>query len=107
MNPTNYIQISGRLTADVTSNENKTFARFSIAKNFEGATKKALFLNCVIFKKEFDDNKQTIPWDLLKKGQEILITGKLAPNNWTDKDGVEHKGIDIIVNKIRDTAEDE
>ena len=106
MNPNNYIQISGRLTADVTSNENKTFARFSIAKNFEGATKKALFLNCVIFKKEFDDNKQTIPWDLLKKGQEVLLTGKLHPNTWTDKDGAEHQDIEIVVNKIRDLAEE-
>ena len=106
MNPNNYIQISGRLTADVTSNENKTFARFSIAKNFEGATKKALFLNCVIFKKEFDDNQQVIPWDLLKKGQEVLLTGKLTPNTWTDKNGTEHQDIEIVVNKIRDLAEE-
>ena len=65
---------------------------------------KVIFL--IVFKKEFDDNEQIIPWDLLKKGQEVLITGKLAPNNWTDKDGVEHKGFDIIVNKIRDLAEE-
>ena len=45
-------------------------------------------------------------FQLLKKGQEVLITGKLAPNNWTDKEGVEHKGFDIIVNKIRDLAEE-
>ena len=64
MNPNNHIQISGRLTADLTSNENKTFARFSIAKNFLSSDK-----SCVIFKKEFDDNKQTVPWDLLMKGQ--------------------------------------
>lgn len=107
MNSGNYIQLSGRLTADVTPNEGMTFARFTLAKNFSKDNKQARFFRCVIFKKEFDDNKQTIPWDLLKKGQEILITGKLAPNNWTDKDGVEHKGIDIILNKIRDTAEDE
>ena len=106
MNPNNYIQISGRLTADVTPNENKTFARFNLAKNFVGADKKTIFLSCVIFKKEFDDNEQIIPWDLLKKGQEVLITGKLAPNNWTDKEGIEHKGFDIIVNKIRDLAEE-
>ena len=106
MNPNNYIQISGRLTADVTPNENKTFARFNLAKNFVGSDKKTIFLSCVIFKKEFDDNQQTIPWDLLKKGQEVLVTGKLAPNNWTDREGVEHKGFDIIVNKIRDLAEE-
>ena len=34
------------------------------------------------------------------------VKDKLAPNNWTDKEGVEHKGFDIIVNKIRDLAEE-
>ena len=34
MNTGNYIQLSGRLTADVTPNEGKTFARFTLAKNF-------------------------------------------------------------------------
>ena len=106
MNTGNYIQLSGRLTADVTPNEGKTFARFTLAKNFSKDNKSSRFFRCVIFKKEFDDNQQTIPWDLLKKGQEVLITGKLAPNNWTDKEGVEHKGFDIIVNKIRDLAEE-
>ena len=106
MNTGNYIQLSGRLTADVTPNEGKTFARFTLAKNFSKDNKSSRFFRCVIFKKEFDDNEQIIPWDLLKKGQEVLITGKLAPNNWTDKEGVEHKGFDIIVNKIRDLAEE-
>ena len=106
MNTGNYIQLSGRLTADVTPNEGKTFARFILAKNFTKDSKQARFFRCVILKKEFDDNQQVIPWDLLKKGQEVLVTGKLAPNNWTDKEGVEHKGFDIIVNKIRDLAEE-
>lgn len=101
----NYIQMSGRLTADVTPNEKKTFARFCIAHNI---TKDSdpIFLNCVIFKKEFDKNRQTIPWDLLQKGTEIFVTGKLAPNNWTDKEGVKHRGFDVVVSKIRDNAID-
>lgn len=105
MNAQNYIQISGRLTADVTPNENKTFARFSIAHNFKGDKTDPLFLNCVIFKKEFDDNKQSIPWDILKKGCDILVTGKLTSNNWTDKSGVMHKGIDLVLDKIRENAD--
>ena len=78
MNTGNYIQLSGRLTADVTPNEGKTFARFTLAKNFSKDNKNARFFRCVIFKKEFDDNQQNIPWDLLKKGQEVLLTGKLT-----------------------------
>lgn len=101
----NYIQMSGRLTADVTPNEKKTFARFCIAHNI---TKDSdpIFLNCVIFKKEFDENRQTIPWDMLQKGTEIFVTGKLAPNNWTDKEGNLRRGFDVVVSKIRDNAVD-
>ena len=106
MNSGNYIQLSGRLTADVTPNEGKTFARFTLAKNFSKDNKDARFFRCVIFKKEFDDNQQVVPWDLLKKGQEVLLTGKLTPNTWTDKNGIEHQDIEIVVNKIRDLAEE-
>ena len=106
MNSGNYIQLSGRLTADVTPNEGMTFARFTLAKNFSKDSKQARFFRCVIFKKEFDDNQQIIPWDLLKKGQEVLLTGKFHPNTWTDKDGVERQDIEIVLNKIRDLAEE-
>ena len=104
MNSNNYIQVSGRLTADVTPNEAQSFARFSIAMNFGKEEKKeTLFLNCVAFQKEFEDNRQSVPWDILKKGQQVFLTGRLHPNNWTDTEGVLHKGMDIVVNKIRDT----
>lgn len=96
--------MSGRLTADVTPNEKKTFARFSIAHN-TGKDADPIFLNCVIYKREFEENKQSIPWDILEKGNEIFVTGKLAPNNWTDKDGVKHRGFDVVVSKIREMAD--
>ena len=108
MNSNNYIQIAGRLTADVTPNESNSFARLTVAMNFGKDDKKeALFLNGVIYAKEFEKNKQTIPWDLLKKGQQIFLTGRLQPNNWTDKDGKEHKDMHIVINKIRDKEIDE
>ena len=104
MNAKNYIQISGRLTTDPAPNKEQTYARFSIAHNF-GPNTEPLYMNCVIFEKEFKKNGQTIPWDLLRRGQEVLLTGRLRPNNWTDNDGGIHKGIDIIVNKIRDAMD--
>ncbi len=106
MNSNNYIQIAGRLTADVTPNESRTFARFTLAMNFGREDRKeTLFLSCVAFQKEFEDNNQVIPWDLLKKGQQILLTGRLQPNNWKDKEGNLHKDMNIVVNKIRGTEE--
>ena len=96
--------MSGRLTKDVEPNENKDFARFCIAHNM-GHDNEAMFLNCVIYKKEFDENKQRIPWDMLQKGKEIFVTGRITPNTWIDRGGTMHKSFDIVVNKIRDTED--
>ena len=104
MNSQNYIQISGRLTSDVTPNDKKTYARFSIAHNFLGETE-AMFLNCVIYKMEFDRNNQSIPWDILDKGREVLVTGRLTPNVWKDRNGETRKSFEIVVDKIRDNRE--
>ena len=68
-------------------------------KQVQQDNKSSRFFRCVIFKKEFDDNQQSIPWDLLKKGQEVLLTGKFPPNTWTDKDGVEHQDLEIVVKR--------
>lgn len=105
MNSKNYIQISGRLTSDVTPNDAKSFARFSIAHNFRSDSQDALFLDCVIFRKEFDANDQQIPWELLRKGQDILVTGRLNSNSWTDRQGQRHRGMELVLNKIRDNAD--
>lgn len=105
MNTQNYIHLSGRLTADVKPNESSTFARLCIAQN-QGEGNDTLFMNCVIFKKEFEKNNQTIPWDMLKKGHEVFVTGKIRPNNWTDSEGTVHKGYEAVLNKIRDTDTD-
>ena len=61
-----------------------------------------MFLNCVIYKKEFDRNNQSIPWDILDKGREVLVTGRLTPNVWKDRNGEPRK---IVVDKIRDNRE--
>lgn len=105
MNTQNYIHLSGRLTADAQPNQAMTFSRFSIAQN-QGEGKDTLFMNCVVFKQEFDKNNQTIPWDLLKKGSEVFVCGRIRPNNWTDNDGASHKGFEIVLNKIRQNDTD-
>ena len=37
---------------------------------------------------------------LVKKGKEIMIEGKLASNNWEDKEGVKHTQVQVIINEI-------
>lgn len=54
-----------------------------------------LFLNVVVFGKQAEHLT-----DSIVKGDTILLTGSLAPNTWTDKEGVEHKDVQIKAKEI-------
>ena len=78
-NSENAFTLTGRLVKDVVTNDDKKYARFTIAHNF-GKDMDALFTDCVAFakngKKDID-----IPFDLLKKGAMVRVAGFLRPNN--------------------------
>jgi single-strand DNA-binding protein len=38
--------------------------------------------------------------DILKKGDEIAVEGKIANSNYTDKNGIKHYGCEIVVNEF-------
>lgn len=106
MNAKNYIQISGRLTSDARTNDTRSYARFTLAVNFtSGDRKEALFISCVAFPKEFQSNGQTIPFDMLTRGREVLVTGRISPRTITSQDGTRKTDMEIVANKIRDTDE--
>lgn len=96
MKSDNLIQISGYLPKDAVTNDKRTFASFTIGHKSGNET---MFFNCVVFSKE-----TAIPFDLLKSGMEIFVKGHLRPNTYT-KDGMTHKGIRIVADKIRSTKE--
>lgn len=54
-----------------------------------------LFLNVVVFGKQAENLTESIV-----KGDTIILTGTLAPNVWTDKEGVEHRDVQIKVKEI-------
>lgn len=54
-----------------------------------------LFLNAVVFGKQAEHLT-----DSIGKGDTIILTGSLSPNTWTDKEGVEHKDVQIKVKEI-------
>ena len=54
-----------------------------------------MFLNAVVFGKQAEHLT-----DSILKGDTILLTGTLAPNKWTDKEGVEHNDVQIKVKEI-------
>lgn len=41
-----------------------------------------------------------IPWDLLYKGNEVIVRGQLRPNNYIDKSGVSHRDMDFVALEV-------
>ena len=97
MKSDNLVQLSGFLTKDVITNENKSYAAFSIGRKVGEDT---LYMNCIAF----PNQKFKIPFDILAKGNEIFVAGYLRPNEYT-KNGITHKTIQLVVEKIRETDE--
>jgi single-strand DNA-binding protein len=93
----------GRLTRDpevrYTQNTNLTVANFSIAVNRrfkrEGDTETADFFNVVAWNKTGE-----FVGKYFKKGQQVLVSGRLQNRNWTDQQGVKHYATDVIAEEV-------
>ena len=93
----------GRLTKDpeirYTQSTNLTVANFSIAVNRrfkrEGDTETADFFNVVAWNKTGE-----FVGKYFKKGQQILVSGRIENRNWTDQQGVKHYATDIIAEEV-------
>ena len=91
--------VSGNLTKDAelryTTNE-KAYSKFTIANNEGyGDNKKTNFFNCTLWGKGAENLNR-----FLVKGQKVLITGKVEINDYTDKEGISKKIIDINVDSF-------
>ena len=99
----NKVILMGRLTRDpevrYTQNTNLTVANFSIAVNRrfkrEGDTETADFFNVVAWNKTGE-----FVGKYFKKGQQILVSGRLQNRNWTDQQGVKHYATDVIAEEV-------
>ena len=98
----NKVILMGRLTRDVelksvnSSNGELSIARYTLAvpRNVKGKDGKVAvdFINCVAFSKmgEFASK-------YFKKGQRVLVSGRIQMENYTDKDGNKRTSFDIVV----------
>ncbi len=98
----NHVQLIGRLGSDPTVREtsNGKFARFSLAVNE--------------FRNENGQTKNTTEWHVIvawnklaekieascKKGNKILISGKLTSHSYEDKDKVKRYVTEILANDV-------
>ena len=101
------ITCKGRLTKDVElryTNTGKAVASFDVASNENPLNQQTnqweqsapLFLHCELWGTPAENLTETTAG----KGTEVLITGKLCPNDWTDKQGNKRKDIKVRVNTI-------
>lgn len=99
----NNVILKGRLSRDpeirFTSTNNKKVANFSVAvqRNFKNANGEydADFFNCVAFAGTAEMIEK-----FFKKGQEILLTGRIQNRNWDDDQGTKHYATDIMVDRV-------
>jgi single-strand DNA-binding protein len=100
----NSVRLVGNLgmDPDVRSfDNNKKLARLSLAtnesyKNDRGEkVTETQWHNLVLW-----GTQAKLAEDLLRKGDEVAIEGKLANRNYTDKDGIKRYGCEIVVNEF-------
>lgn len=91
----------GRLTVDPKMmgeiEDSKRVCFFSIANHKQLKNKiHRNFFNCVAY-----TNLADLIMQYCRKGDLIAIEGELQQNNWTDKKGNQHYGVDIKVYKVQ------
>ena len=99
----NKVILMGRLTRDpevrYTQNTNLTVANFSIAVSRRFAKEndevKADFFNVIAWNKTGE-----FVGKYFKKGQQVLVSGRLQNRNWTDQQGVKHYATDVIAEEV-------
>lgn len=100
----NSFAMSGRLMADAQTNDKKGYARFTIIHNF-GKGMTPLFFDVVMFPKNGSKDVK-IPWNLLKKGTPVTVSGFSRPNVYTNEtSGKIYRSIDHIALEVNATPE--
>lgn len=95
----NHIELKGRLTDAPElrkADSGKTFVSFTLASDRDfSKEKKADFINCVAF-----DKKAEFLCGYFGKGQEAVVTGRLQPRQYKDKEGKNRTVYEVMVENI-------
>lgn len=98
----NKVIMMGRLTKDPeirTSGTGKKFARFSLAVDRQYKREgqpDADFFNV----SELNEARAGFVEKYLHKGTKVVISGSIQNNNWTDQQGVQHYGVEILEDSV-------
>lgn len=97
----NHIVIQGRLTKDPeikTTNNGTTLANFTVAcdRDYQSGTEKQTdFVECIAFKSTASFVERNF-----RKGQMILVSGRLQSRKWEDRNGNSRTSWEVIVNDV-------
>lgn len=92
----NNITVAGTLGRDAelkTTNSGDSILNFSVADSV--SRDKTIWWNCQLWGKRASSLA-----DYMKKGQSVTVSGPVSENEWTDKDGVIRKTLQIRVNDV-------
>jgi single-strand DNA-binding protein len=92
----NNITVAGTLGRDAelkTTNSGDSILNFSVADSVN--RDKTIWWNCQLWGKRANSLA-----DYMKKGQSVTVSGPVSENEWTDKDGVIRKTLQIRVNDV-------
>ena len=98
----NKVIMMGRLTKDPevrTSGAGKKFARYSLAVDRQYKREgqpDADFFNV----SELNEARAGFVEKYLHKGTKVVISGSIQNNNWTDQQGVQHYGVEILEDSV-------
>jgi single-strand DNA-binding protein len=93
----NNITVSGQLGKDSEKralSDGTPVLSFSVADSM-GKDKGTIWWNCSMFGKRADSLQQ-----YLTKGQSVTVVGTVSEREWTDKEGMKRKSMDVRVNDI-------
>ena len=98
--PINSVNLTGNVTADPRKlgKKDSPALAFTIAvncpiKNGDEWDSNPFFMDCIAF--GYTAKSLT---DAIAKGTPVTVNGKLQPNNYTNKDGIEVKALQCVVN---------
>ncbi len=95
----NNVVLVGRLCRDPElryTQNGMAIARFTLAVNREySKEKEADFINIVVWGKSAESCG-----NYLKKGRLTAVTGSMRNNNYEDRNGVKHYGMDVIASRV-------
>jgi single-strand DNA-binding protein len=95
----NFVSISGSLGKDSEKralSDGTPVLSFSVADGYtQGGQKHTIWWSCALFGKRADSLQQ-----YLTKGQAVTVLGTVSEREWTDKEGMKRKSMDVRVNDI-------